>query len=289
MLKAVTFDFWDTLFVNDDSPQQEQRRVKLIADELAALGTPRSETAIGAALRAAYGWFERIWRGEQRTPSTAETLTVVFATLAVSPPGATQRRVTDAFEQLVLDPPPALVPGVSSALPQLAAEYKLGIICDTGYAPGRVLRQLLAQQGLLQYFSSVYFSNEGSRSKPDRRVFGRVLTELGVRPHEAAHVGDSLRTDVAGAHQAGMLAIHFIGVEGGGLGGDSPSGFAAADSRADTAVGRDGSGSARSDGIRATRSDGSGSAGFSGDVVIRRFADLPAALVNLACSMAPPR
>jgi HAD superfamily hydrolase (TIGR01549 family) len=288
MLKVVTFDFWDTPFGNDDSPQQEQRRVKLIADELAALGTPRSETAVGAALRAAYGWFERIWRGEQRTPSAAETLAVVFATLAVSPPGATQRRVTDAFEQLVLDPPPALVPGVSSSLPQLAAKYKLGIICDTGYAPGRVLRQLLAQQGLLQYFSSVYFSNEGGRSKPDRRVFGRVLAELGVRPDEAAHVGDSMRTDIAGAHQAGMLAIHFIGVDGGGLGGDSPSGFAAG-SRSDAVAGPDGSGSASSDGIRAASSDGSGSTGFSGDAVITRFTDLPAALANLACTMAPPR
>ena len=38
-----------------------------------------------------------------------------------------------------------------------------------------------------------------------------MLEELGVRPCEAAHVGDIQRTDVAGAQAAGMSAVHFIG------------------------------------------------------------------------------
>jgi len=38
-----------------------------------------------------------------------------------------------------------------------------------------------------------------------------TLEELGVRPGEAAHVGDIQRTDVAGAQAAGMAAVHFIG------------------------------------------------------------------------------
>jgi HAD superfamily hydrolase (TIGR01549 family) len=266
MVKAVTLDFWNTLFVDGDGPQLEQRRMLLLKHELAALGTPRSEAAIGTALRTVYAWFERIWRGEQRTPSAAEALAVLFAALTVSPPAVVVRRVVNAFEQLVLDPPPALVPGVSSVLPQLAAVYRLGIICDTGYAPGRVLRQLLAEQGLLQFFSSVYFSNEGSSSKPDRRVFLRVLAEIGVRPSESVHVGDSVRTDITGAHQAGMLAVHFIGVSGDGSSGTAgPDGMVAAGLRDD------------------------GAAVSSGDVVIAHFTDLPAALVSLARSTTLPR
>lgn len=215
MLKAVTLDFWDTLFVNDDGPEHERRRIQLLTDELSALGTPRSEASIRNALLAAYDWFEQIWRAEQRTPSASEALRALFATLAVSPPAEVVARVVDYFEHLALDLPPALVPGVAAVLPRLAARYKLALICDTGYSPGSVLRELLRQRGLLQIFTFAYFSNEGGMSKPDRRVFLRVLDELGVRPEEAAHVGDGQRTDVAGAHKAGMLAVHFIGVNEG--------------------------------------------------------------------------
>ena len=170
---------------------------------------------------------------------------MIFTTLAVSPPAEVMTRVVDHFEQLMLDLPPAIVAGVPTVLSQLAAAYELALDCDTGYMPGRVLRQLLAQNGLLQYFTYAYFSNEGGRSKPDRHVFLHALDELGVSPHEAAHVGDSQRTDIAGAQPAGMLAVHFIGVN-----------------ERDAAV-------------------------SSGDILLRRFEELPSALGNLASGRSP--
>jgi FMN phosphatase YigB (HAD superfamily) len=211
MLKAVTLDFWDTLFISDDDPEHRRRQVQLLVEELKALERPRSEAAIRDALRAAYSWFDGVWRNERRTPSALETLEVAFATLGVSPPGKVVARAADFFEHLALDLPPELVPGVPLVLPQLASRYKLAIIADTGYAPASVLRELLLRHDLLRFFSSTYFSNERGRSKPDTRVFGCVLAELGVRPSEAVHVGDSQRTDITGAQAAGMLAVHFLG------------------------------------------------------------------------------
>ncbi len=49
-------------------------------------------------------------------------------------------------------------------------------------------------------------------SKPDPRVFALVLGTLGARAHDAAHVGDILRTDIVGAQGVGMRAVHFVGV-----------------------------------------------------------------------------
>jgi putative hydrolase of the HAD superfamily len=211
MLKAVTLDFWDTLFISDDDPEHKRCHVQLLAEELGALGKPRSEAAIRDALRAAYSWFDEVWCNKYRTPSALETLEVAFATLGVSPPDKVVARAVDFFERLALDLPPKVVPGVSLVLPQLASRYKLAIIADTGYAPGSVLRELLLRRDLLQFFGSTYFSNERGRSKPDPRVFRCVLAELGVRPSEAVHVGDSQRTDIAGAQAAGMLAVNFLG------------------------------------------------------------------------------
>ncbi len=117
----------------------------------------------------------------------------------------------DRFERLILEIPPEPMPGAVSTMPQLAKRYRLAIICDTGYSPGAVLRELLDQHDLLGYFEYTYFSDEHGMSKPDTRVFLHVLEELSVRPAEAAHVGDIQRTDVAGAQAAGMAAVHFVG------------------------------------------------------------------------------
>jgi HAD superfamily hydrolase (TIGR01450 family) len=43
--------------------------------------------------------------------------------------------------------------------------------------------------------------------KPHRPIFAMAIERLGCRPEEAAMVGDSLATDVAGGHEAGMFTI----------------------------------------------------------------------------------
>jgi HAD superfamily hydrolase (TIGR01549 family) len=211
MLRAVTLDFWDTLFGWDLDPAYEQRQVERLAAELSQLGEPRAEVEIRGALQRAYEWFDRVWIGEHRTPGAAETLGVVLATLAVSQPGEALARLATFFEELVLEVQPELLPGVSRGLPQLAAHYKLALIVDTGFAPGRALRELLRRHDLLDLFAFAYFSDEGAWSKPDRRVFASVLEELAVDAAEAVHVGDSARTDIAGAKATGMLAVQVMG------------------------------------------------------------------------------
>jgi HAD superfamily hydrolase (TIGR01549 family) len=211
MLKAVTLDYWNTLFVDHNGKAREQRRVEILRDELAALGKTAGDGALHEAIVAGYENFDRVWHKEQRTPEASETVDVAFGSLGVRPTAEMLARVTDVFERLLLDLPPAVVPGVPTTLPRLAERYKLAIICDTGISSGPVLRELLVRHGLLRYFGYVYFSNEGGRSKPDPWVFHHVLDELGVAPQEAAHVGDMQRTDIAGAQGAGMLAVHFVG------------------------------------------------------------------------------
>ncbi len=211
MLTAVTLDFWDTLFGWDLGPAYEQRQVERLAVELCRLGRPREEVAIRGALQGAYEWFDRIWIDEHRTPGAVETLEVALAGLAASEPREALTCLATFFEELVLEVPPELLPGVRQVLPQLATHYKLALVVDTGFAPGRVLRELLSRHGLLDLFAVAYFSNEGAWSKPDRRVFAGVLEELAVDTAEAVHVGDSARTDIAGAKAAGMLAVQVLG------------------------------------------------------------------------------
>jgi len=39
-----------------------------------------------------------------------------------------------------------------------------------------------------------------------------MLDRLAVPPHEAVHVGDRLRTDVAGARSVGMRTVRYAGI-----------------------------------------------------------------------------
>jgi putative hydrolase of the HAD superfamily len=211
MLTAVTFDFWSTLFADSRGREREELRALLLAESLRATGRRVTDRDPASALTAAWDYFDSVWVGERRTPSCAELVDAMLATLRAQLPPDALDLLVRRFERLVLEVPPEPMPGAVTTLPQLADRYRLAVICDTGYSPGSVLRQLLDRHGLLGYFEYTYFSNEHGVSKPDARAFLHVLEELDVRPGAAAHVGDIQRTDIAGAQAAGMSAVHFVG------------------------------------------------------------------------------
>jgi len=211
MLRAVTLDYWNTLFVDTRGRERERRRAELLRRELEQLGHRLPAGAYGDALRAGYDFFDRVWRDEARTPTSGEIVDVVLGALRAQAPAEVHARITSAFELLLLELPPDPVPGVVYTLPALAERYRLAVVCDTGYSPGSVLRELLDRHCMTPLFDYLYFSNEHGMSKPDVRVFKHTLVQLGVPAGEAAHVGDMQRTDIAGAQAAGMSAVHFVG------------------------------------------------------------------------------
>ena len=212
MLRAITLDYWNTLFEDRGGRDRERRRAALLQSELDSLGMHRAPPAVDEALAAGYGYFESVWRRQMRTPPAAEIVEVILATLQAPVPSSAATRITDAFERLLLEVAPDPVPGAERVLSKLAESYRLAVISDTGYSPGWVLRELLDRHGMLQYFSYLYFSNEHRSSKPDPAVFRCVLDELEVVPVEALHVGDMQRTDVQGAKAVGMWTVLFAGV-----------------------------------------------------------------------------
>ena len=212
MLRAVTLDFWNTLFVDRRGRERERMRAECLLTELGALGICRRAAAADEALLAASQvYFERAWRDEHRTPACSELVDVILTSLDARVPEDVHARIVATFERALLAAAPDPVPNAPRVVRDLAARYRLAIISDTGYSPGHVLRELLARHDMLEPFSYLYFSNEGGASKPERCVFLQTLEALAVRPTEAAHVGDMECTDVQGAHAAGMWAVHFVG------------------------------------------------------------------------------
>jgi FMN phosphatase YigB (HAD superfamily) len=212
MITAVTFDLWDTLVTDRHLAERVALRRTRLREALAPLGVYPGDEELERAFAASWDNFDRVWVGEHRTPSTAESLDVVLGELGVDAPVATHGAIARTMEDLVLEIPPVPVESATEVVAELARHHRLGLISDTGLSPGRALRLVLERLGLLQHFAYLYFSDEGGMSKPDPRVFALVLEKLGVRAREAVHVGDIQRTDIVGAQRAGMHAVHFVGM-----------------------------------------------------------------------------
>jgi putative hydrolase of the HAD superfamily len=98
--------------------------------------------------------------------------------------------------------------GAHETLERLAGHgIRRALICDTGFSPGRVVRQILEREGLLGLLEIQIFSDEAGVPKPNPRVFQLALDSFSVEPGNAVHVGDIRRTDVAGARALGMGSV----------------------------------------------------------------------------------
>lgn len=89
-------------------------------------------------------------------------------------------------------------------LKRLDGTYILGLVTN-GQAD--MQRGTLGALGLGSYFPVVVISGELGAGKPSVEIFAEAARRAGIAVHEAAHVGDSLVTDVTGAKEAGMTAI----------------------------------------------------------------------------------
>lgn len=213
-VRTVTFDFWMTLYRDSATALRIRTRArrKLFGEFLRRHRREGSEAEIAEAWQGADKVFHGHWQEQQRAFPMEERIAVVLERLGVRSSRAEQAALAGAYEDCSLVAPPRLIAGVRTTIPRLAGKYALGIICDTGITPGRLLRRFLERDGLMRHFRHCVFSDETGRTKPHVGNFQKALTELGAEAGEAVHVGDLIRTDVRGAQGAGMKAVLFTGI-----------------------------------------------------------------------------
>ncbi|NBC16979.1 MAG: HAD-IA family hydrolase [Bacteroidetes bacterium] len=212
-IRALTIDFWNTIVVaRTGGERRQQQRFEQLRRVVQQHRPDASDDLITDAYRTAVDRFDHSWREQQHTPRTSDLVAVIWETLGFDVEDAVHRETVRVFEEGLLHGSPDFAEGLEDALAWAAGRYPLGIISDTMFSPGRVIRQLLDARGVRQHFQSFVFSDETGFSKPDVRAFEQAAQGLGVAPSELAHIGDLRRTDVAGARTADAGAILFTGV-----------------------------------------------------------------------------
>ena len=216
-LRAVTFDFWDTLVAGAAGSGSAMRRLQIdrFAATLDAGDRHVPDDELSEAFDANWERFEERWVANTGQYTPADTVDFVADRVGTALDDALRARLIDGFREVGELVPLELAPGIADALETFrSAGVRLGIVCDVGLTPAPTLRARLRSFGLLDRFDAWAFSDETGWFKPASEAFAPALEGMGLgvdRADAVAHVGDNPRTDVAGALALGMVAIRYTG------------------------------------------------------------------------------
>ena len=210
-IRAVTFDLWNTLLTG--TPGAVEIRSRFWREVIVERGLDIGDDLLHGTLSMLPTRFDEEWRaGRQYGPT--EALADCFTAFGDRLASEDRDALAAAFEAASYELKVAPVADAADVLSAVAATgVAVGIISDTNLAVGRHLRTYLDQHRILQHVTFAAFSDEVGVYKPDPVIFRAALDGLGIDdPTTVAHVGDLMRTDVAGARAMGMVTVRFRGV-----------------------------------------------------------------------------
>ena len=212
MLKAITFDFWQTLYADSDKNWRKRQaiRVKRCHTYLTSRDYTCSLADVEFGLEEAYNLVSSLWH-QHRGISVKRCMQRFAEVLQIQLQESDLDQLIECLGAAFLEAPPRIMAHVKPVVSRLSESYPLGIISDSALTPGSFARKLMARDGILQFFTAFTFSDETDYTKPQVVQFHSTLSELNAEPAEAVHIGDIFRTDIVGAKNAGMKAIRFAG------------------------------------------------------------------------------
>ena len=216
-ITAVTFDLWQTLLIDNRElgTTRGEARLEGVCKVLADCGEYFDLARIGEAYWDCYRKCVKI-RESLLDVSFDEQIGIFVESIDA---GLTQRLGPDAiagisrvYADSFLDyPPPCHTDAVRVLRSVRDMGLRIGLISNTGMTPGTTFRTYLANNGLLEFFDTLTFSDEVKMSKPSKEIFMMTLRSLDSTPGKTVHVGDSILNDVAGARKCGLKTVWITG------------------------------------------------------------------------------
>jgi putative hydrolase of the HAD superfamily len=205
-MRAVTFDCWGTLIYERDTTAGYGARVEVVLAAAEKARARANQQTAREALDVAWTRHWALWQ-EGVGSGVAQIAAWALAELDVRAPTAIDDLAHD-LAHVALDLEVAPLDGARVTLEHLAERgVRRALICDTGFSPGSVVRQLLERAGLLALLEVQVFSDEAGVPKPHADVFHAALEPFGIDPCDAVHVGDLRHTDIRGARDVGMGTV----------------------------------------------------------------------------------
>jgi 2-haloacid dehalogenase len=189
-IRGLLLDFYGTVVEDDDSVM-----AAIAGQVAAATGPPITGDEVLAAWEREYTAVAEGTPFRSLRDCAAISLATVMAAVGCDEDPAILAAAQ--FEDGVFLP---LRPGTREFLHRVAVP-----VCVVSDADHDGLHATITHHGLR--FDAVVCSERVGAYKPAAAMFEAGLAALGLAAHEVLHVGDSLRSDVRGAHAAGIRAV----------------------------------------------------------------------------------
>lgn len=211
MLKALFLDLDETLC---DTLEANQRAKQLMAEEIVALYGAHLD---GHAFADQYvTGIYREWRDEQRTrymPIIEQQSEAAFRIQLICDLLAERAvdNVSDEAAQALQDKFDRdrlnafdFYPGIQTFLIEARKFFTLVVITN-----GPEFSQVpkIERVNLAEYVDHIIIGGQEPEEKPARSIFDKALKLANCQAHEVVHVGDSLASDIAGAHNSGITSV----------------------------------------------------------------------------------
>jgi len=210
MLDTITFDLWNTLiyFSPEDNIRFKNKRVEGFIEVLKKVGLNLSREKMEKAYDESSERYKPI-REREEDISTREQVQIILDCLGTHGFKEFDEEVLNRLEEVlanqILTELPTLEEGSEEILYYIhQKKYKIGLICNTGRTPGKVLREVLKRKNIFQFFKTLTFSDELRIRKPNPQIFITTLESLNSSPASSLHIGDLLESDILGAKRCGM-------------------------------------------------------------------------------------
>jgi len=169
VIRAITFDLWDTVFIDDsDEPKRAAQGLlpkpaerRNLVHQFLGRHEPISSEHVELAYNTVDAAFHHVWYSQNITWTVRERLSVLLKALKRDLPENEFDELVLLHEEMELEVRPDLAVDVAEAIQNLHGKYKMGVVSDAIFSPGRALRQLLAHYDILKYFETFVFSDTG--------------------------------------------------------------------------------------------------------------------------------
>lgn len=202
MIKAVTFDLFDTLTPAADFDRQRQAALyEFTREKVCPVSFERFRQVERRHLAERFDYICSTLREvvyDDRFPLLFKELSgeEPSKTLVEEASIVTRKAIADAFQT------PDFIP---SFLDELSRRVPLAVISN--FPHSGPIYEGLEKTGIIKYFKFIIISSDFGFTKPHPSIFHEAAKRLEVNPNEILHVGDDWVCDVLGASNAGFKPV----------------------------------------------------------------------------------
>ncbi|MFQ5980257.1 MAG: HAD family hydrolase [Candidatus Heimdallarchaeota archaeon] len=213
-IKAILFDLWETLICETADLKIEWNKQRLTAfrEIFQNWDSNISLEKIQNSYFLVHNELKSIQRSKLLVVPPQTQVELILSSMKIVPygfPPDLMAKLIQAYISATLNPIPILMPGVKKTLNSIKSfGLNIGLVSNTWSTPGSILRDILREYNIAEYFALTLFSDEVGYPKPHKLIFQEALNHFpGIEPPEFAFVGDDYYCDIYGAKKVGFTTV----------------------------------------------------------------------------------